>query len=172
MQDSLEAASVVDRPVPGIRGETVWIREDLLSGLVRVCLQTLPHKAYGLVGGKDVYRPRTIYPCSTNLRNMPEWKRLFASFGEFYRDPDRGFVITPGEYRDVTQKMENRGESFTGVFHSHRCRCAEPSEVDMAFHFDSNLLYYIVSVVDPDYPELRIYRLFETHYEEIPFQIL
>ena len=153
------------------KGEGVFIPRDLLEQLAEVCLEALPHKAYGLVGGKDLHHPQNIYPCSTNLRNTPEWKRVFESFGDFYKEPDRGFVITPREYLETSKKMADRGESFIGVFHSHRCRCAEPSEVDMAFHFDSSLLYIIVSVVDTDNPEVKIYRLHKTHYEEIPFQI-
>lgn len=172
MQSFLERAPVDHRAAARFRPETVEMRPELFEEFIRISLETLPHKAYGLVGGRDLHRPRSLYACSTNLRNTPEWRELFASFGEFYTDPDRGFVITPGEYRDVMKTMKARGESFIGVFHSHRCRCAEPSEVDTAFHFDSDLLYYIVSVVEPEKPEVRIFRLFETHYEEIPFQLL
>lgn len=172
MPTAMESALTVDRPAGTTRQETVLIPRDLLDSLTEVCVEALPHKAYGLVGGKDLRHPESIYPCSTNLRNTPDWKPVFESFGDFYKEPDRGFVITSREYLDTTKEMESRSESFIGVFHSHRCRCAEPSEVDMAFHFDSNLLYFIVSVVDPDNPEIRIYRLHKTHYEEVPYRIL
>lgn len=151
-------------------GQLVWIKQDLIQRLFQVCVESLPSKCYGLVGGQDLYHPWSLYPCSSNLRNSPEWRQVFESFGDFYKDPDRGFVITPDEFQEVMSTMADRGESFIGVFHSHRCRPAAPSTVDMELSFGRNVFSYIVSVVHLEKPELRIYRLHEAHYEEIPFQ--
>jgi proteasome lid subunit RPN8/RPN11 len=152
--------------------ERVLIGKPLVEKLTAVCLEALPAKAYGLVGGKDPHHPESIYPCSTNLRNTPEWKSVFESFGDFYKDPDRGFVISPDEYRQVLEKMEAAGQSFVGVYHSHRCHHSEPSQLDMALHVDPTVLSYIVSVVDPDKPEIKIYRLERTVYAQIPFRVI
>jgi len=73
----------------------IGISKKLADELIHVCLDALPHKAFGLVGGRDISHPQSLYPCSTNLRNEPEWKALFESFGAFYQDPDLGFVIRP-----------------------------------------------------------------------------
>ncbi len=133
--------------------------ESLRTEMIDISVRTLPRKAYGLIGGTSVDRPRTIYACSTNLRNTSDWKGAFESFGDFYCDPDRGFVISPTEYLQITRKMERRGEMPVGVFHSHRCRPAEPTELDLAMHRLPELLCYIVSVVRPDSPDLKIYRI-------------
>ncbi len=153
-------------------GPILALRKDLADELVGACVQALPSKAYGLVGGKDVYHPESIYPCSTNIRNAPEWKSLFESFGDFYQDPDRGFVVTPEEQRDVLNRIAARGESFIGVYHSHRFTNPDPTELDLAFHIDSRMLCYIVSVMRSESPELRVYRLDECSYEKIPCRIL
>ena len=137
----------------------VLISESLFDELIRICLQALPHKAFGLVGGEDVYHPKSIYPCSTNLRNEPEWKAIFESYGEFYRNPDLGFVISAAEIKEVLDIMASRNESFIGVFHSHRLLPAEPSAVDLALNSDPDLLSYIVSVVDPSAPVVGVFRL-------------
>jgi proteasome lid subunit RPN8/RPN11 len=154
-QDQLES--------PGIH-----INESLLEKLIGICLRALPHKAFGLVGGEDLYHPKSIYPCSTNLRNEPEWKAIFESYGEFYRDPDLGFVISAEEVREVLDIMASRNESFIGVFHSHRRLPAEPSAVDLALNCDPNLLSYIVSVVDPSAPVVGVFRLDRNSFQNIP----
>ena len=146
------------------------IRESLLDSLIHTCLYPLPHKAFGLVGGEDIYHPRSIYPCSTNLRNEPEWRAIFESYGEFYLDPDLGFVIAASEVKQVTDMMASRKERLIGVFHSHRYLRAEPSPVDLALNSDPNMLCYIVSVVDPSAPVVGIFRLNGEIYESIPIQ--
>ncbi len=145
----------------------VFISEHLVRELSGICISALPHKAFGLVGGDDLYHPKSLYPCSTNLRNTPEWKPVFESYGDFYNDPDLGFVISPPEVGTVLKTMDSRGESFVGVFHSHRFLCAEPTEIDIALSTDSSLLSYIVSVVDPSLPEIGVFRLSNGGYQNI-----
>ncbi len=146
----------------------IFISEHLIQELIKVCLNALPHKAFGLVGGDDIYHPKSLYPCHTNLRNTAEWKSLFECYGEFYKDPDLGFVISPPEVKAVLDTIESRGESFIGVFHSHRFLNANPSEIDIALSADSSLLSYIVSVVDPSIPEIGVFRLNGGGYQSIP----
>jgi proteasome lid subunit RPN8/RPN11 len=148
--------------------EQISISRTVFNGLIRICLDALPHKAFGLVGGPDIYHPKSFYPCSTNLRNTAEWKQLFESFGEFYRNPDLGFVITPAEVKAVMEMMTARNEMFVGVFHSHRYLPCLPSEVDIALSSDPSLLSYIVSVVDPSAVEVGIFRLNGNGYRNIP----
>lgn len=149
----------------------IALPRDLANRLIDICLKALPRQAYGMVGGVDLNRPGSVYPCSTNLRNMPEWNKLFESFGESYEDPDRGFVITPEEYRETLKKMEDRGETFIGVYHTHRWKQPTPSEADLALHVDPGVFCCIVSVTDPARPEIKIYRIDNARYEEIPFRI-
>lgn len=137
----------------------ICISKQLIEELIRTCVEALPHKAYGMVGGADSYHPKSLYPCSTNLRNTPEWKPIFESYGEFYKNPDLGFVIAPMEVQSVLDIMESRGESFVGVFHSHRYLRAIPSRIDVALSTDPGLLCYIVSTVNPAAPDIGIFRL-------------
>jgi proteasome lid subunit RPN8/RPN11 len=150
-------------------GEII-ISERLYGELIHACLYPLPHKAFGLIGGKDIYHPKNIYPCSTNLRNEPEWRAIFESYGEFYLDPDLGFVIAASEVKQVTDMMASRKESFIGVFHSHRYLHAEPSPVDLATNSDPNMLCYIVSVVSPSAPVVGVFRLNGESYQSIPIR--
>jgi len=143
----------------------ILIPELLYQELIRICVDALPHKAFGLISGTDLYHPKAIYPCKTNLRNEPEWKSIFESFGEFYQDPDLGFVIAHHEVQTIMDSIDARGESFIGVFHSHRFLRAEPSEIDIFLNSDPGLLSYIVSVVNPSSPEVGIFHLNGGTYE-------
>jgi proteasome lid subunit RPN8/RPN11 len=158
--------SSIARDQPGRPG--IFVSETLIEELIHVCVHALPHKAFGLVGGEDIYHPKSIYPCSTNLRNEPEWKAVFESYGEFYQDSDRGFVISAPEIKKVQDIMAARNESFIGVFHSHRCLCAGPSEVDLALNSDPNLLSYIVSVVDPSAPVVGVFLIDGDSFQNVP----
>jgi len=146
----------------------IFISTSLYRELIQICVDALPQKAFGLVGGADIYHPTTLYPCNTNLRNEPEWKSVFESFGEFYKDPDLGFVISHPEAKAVMEAIDSRRESFIGVFHSHRYNPAQPTEIDISLNSDPGLLSYIVSVVNPSAPELGVFRLNGGGYLNIP----
>ena len=137
----------------------VFIRRHLFDELIGVCVSALPHKAFGLVGGDDLYHPKSLYPCSTNLRNTPEWKPIFEAFGDFYQNPDLGFVISAPEVKVVMESMSSRRELLVGVFHSHRFLPARPSVADMSLNSDPGLLCYIVSLVNSSDPETGVFRL-------------
>jgi proteasome lid subunit RPN8/RPN11 len=137
----------------------IFVAQSLLEDLARLCLGALPHKAFGLIGGADLYHPKSLYPCVTNLRNTPEWKPVFESYGDFYNDPDLGFVIAQPEVKAVLEAMESRGETFVGVFHSHRYLSAKPTEIDVALSAEASLLSYIISVANPSAPEIGVFRI-------------
>jgi proteasome lid subunit RPN8/RPN11 len=151
-------------------GPGVFISKLLLEQLIRVCVDALPHKAFGLVGGTDLYHPTTLYQCFSNLRNAPEWKPIFESYGDFYKNPDLGFVIEPNEVKAVLDSMDSRRELFIGVFHSHRYLCAEPSDIDIGLGMDSGWLSYIVSTVNPSAPEVGVFHLRGGGYRNIPIK--
>ena len=129
------------------------------KSLLEESINALPKKLYGLIGGRDILTPLTIYPCNTNLRNNPEWAAKFASYGEFYYNLDRGFVISPEEFIRINKKMKKNGEIFVGVFHSHRCTSARPSQLDIDFHYSKEVFAYIISVVNQNRPVLKIFQI-------------
>lgn len=164
--------------IPGnSRGEQrvqseVLISRELYAELTRTCLKALPNKAYGLIGGSDKYHPKSLYPCSTNLRNAPEWKKIFDSFGEFHRNPDVGFVIAPAEVKTVNDTMLSRRESLVGVFHSHRFFNVEPTKADIALSSDPDLFCYIISVSNPPAAKVGIYSIGDDGFQSIPIAML
>ncbi|MEJ2110402.1 MAG: Mov34/MPN/PAD-1 family protein [Acidobacteriota bacterium] len=150
-----------------MKTEIVMSRE-LYDELIRLCLDALPEKVYGLIGGSDIYHPRSLYPCSTNLRNTPEWRAIFDSFGEFHRNPDVGFVIESSEVKTVVDRMSERAESLVGIFHSHRFLSVEPSKADIALSSDPALLCYIIAVSNPSAAKVGVYSLGDDGFKRIP----
>jgi hypothetical protein len=45
----------------------VFISNHLTEEVIGICVDALPHKAFDLVGGDDVYHPKSLYPCRANL---------------------------------------------------------------------------------------------------------
>ena len=68
---SLKGAPLLNSSSGREATETVLIQRKLADRLFRICQEALPAKAYGLVGGNDLYHPQSIYSCSANLRNTP-----------------------------------------------------------------------------------------------------
>lgn len=155
----------------------VVIHKDLVAGLISAAIITLPNKAYGIVGGYDIYHPTGVYQCYTNLRSAdPYWKERIDSFGEFYKNPERGFVISPEELLQIYHKMQEKGESIVGVFHSHRCFVpGEPTKIDRTLHLQCQpqTLAYLLSVLDPTKPTLRVFEILnEDQHRELDFEVL
>ncbi len=58
------------------------------------------------------------------------------------------------------------GQKVVAIYHSHRCRLATPSQVDIDLHYDSNALSLIVSVVDPRKPEVKAFEITNGRFRE------
>jgi hypothetical protein len=109
------------------------------------------------------------------LRNTPDFQGYFESFGDFYRNPDRGFVVSPDEVWSVMRRMQQRHEEVVGVFHAHRVHVGgEPTRLDRATHMthNGNTLSYIINVENPAQPTLRAFRILnEDIHDEVAFEI-
>jgi hypothetical protein len=156
-------------------GRAIVARKEFVSGLIALSIDYLPRKAYGVIGGTDLYHPSSVYQCFSNLRNTPDFKEYFESFGDFYKNPDRGFVVSAEEVWSVTREMRRRQEDLVGVFHAHRVFVGgEPTRLDRATHLRHNgsTLSYIINVENPAQPTLRAFRIVdEDTHEEITFEI-
>lgn len=142
------------------------IPEDRLAALLRICRDALPDKAFGMLSGPALWRATEIHPMARNLREQSSFvNRLFEQYGEFYHDRSRGFCFDPLELAAVERRVRRNGQRVVGVFHSHRCRHAEPSQIDVDLHYAPDVLSVIVSVVNPASPDVRIYRMGPTWFE-------
>lgn len=143
-------------------------QEGILEKLVSICQRALPKKAYGIIAGRSSDRAEELYPLQTNLRPLdPEIKAMFEAYGEFYCDQDRGFWVEGDELFTVTRQIEEKGQQIVAIYHSHRCRRAAPSQVDIDLHYDPHVLAVIVSLADPHSPEVRAFKIGRDSYQEV-----
>lgn len=147
------------------------IKKGLLEEIISICKKALPKKSFGIVAGRNS-TAEELYSLKTNLRPIDlVINSLFESYGEFYHDKDRGFWIDSEEQLKVMEEIERKGQHLVGIYHSHRCLCSVPSQVDMDLHYDSNAVAIIISLVNPHSPEVRAYMMGNNSYKEIEIHL-
>src|SRR3989344_7422740 len=135
-------------------------KKGLIDELYNLALSNF--KVYGLIGGKDIFKPTSVYRCYFNLRNDLQYRDIFDSHNEFHKlHPELGFVISPSESSIIFKRMKKAGEKPVGVFHSHRYHGTFPTSLDIKTHFDDSLLCYILGVKDVSKPELKVFSIKE-----------
>ncbi|MEW6456248.1 MAG: M67 family metallopeptidase [Acidobacteriota bacterium] len=151
----------------------IYFTEKLFNRLISLCKKALPKKAYGLIAGRKEYIAEEIYPLTTNLRlTDTDVNSFFKSYGEFYHERDRGFLIDKKEQARVMEKIARKNQQIVAIYHSHRCLYATPTKIDMDLHFDPDVPAIIVSLVEKDKPEVRAFRIKNSGYEELEIRII
>ena len=90
----------------------------------------------GLLGGRQ-QQMTTYYP----VRNIAD-------------NPDKEFLMDPAEQIDVMKKLRASGENMAGIFHSHPCSTAQPSELDRRMAYYPDTIYFILSLLTEP-PDLK-----------------
>ena len=141
------------------REENINFKRELYGDLITTCTKRLPIQTYGLFSSsKDCYHPEKVHIFYSNLRNNPEWKQIFESYGEFYqKHSDAGFVSSPNELVKIEKKIREIDHILIGVFHVHRYQKACPSQVDIDLHYNKDLWCLIISLINLDKPEIKAY---------------
>lgn len=102
---------------------------------------TYPEEACGLVAADETGRLRMVY-CLTN------------------RDRSRyRFTVDPTEHFRALRHAESRGWNLAGSFHSHPNSPAIPSQRDIEGALDPEWVYFVVSLVDSDRPDVRAFEM-------------
>jgi proteasome lid subunit RPN8/RPN11 len=134
-----------------------------------------PQKSFGyLLSATGPTRPIDFVRFDGNIRNSPGWRTTFESFGRYFVDhADAGFVTTPEESWRVEQEIAARGLDEVALFHTHRRHPANFSRVDYELHLSRfhNLWHLIVSMRNPELPQLRAFAVSSTGVRELPLRI-
>ena len=120
------------------------IAQALIDEMVAHAREDLPNECCGLIGGIDG-QARTLY----RARNA------FASPFSYRVDPS-------DQYRIIEKEMREQGEELLAIYHSHTKSPAYPSQTDLneAVNWPEQA-YLIVSLADPDSPDVKAYWLKE-----------
>lgn len=99
--------------------------------------QARPHEGCGLVAGK-AGAPTRFFPCRNN-----------------HPSPITRYRVDDQELLQAIREMDDNGWELLAIFHSHPASRAYPSPTDVAQAHYPESIYLIVSLQDPEQPDLH-----------------
>jgi proteasome lid subunit RPN8/RPN11 len=137
----------------------VYFCEFVLSDVVEIIRARLPMRTCGLFTSSNESGPADgFHIFDSNIRNTTEWREQFRSYGGHHLvHDDVGFVVHPAEVADTYLRLRKERKYAVGLFHTHRLLGPEFTQIDLDMHVDETLWHLIVSVIDPQKPQLRGY---------------
>jgi proteasome lid subunit RPN8/RPN11 len=110
--------------------------ESLIEEMVAHAREEAPNECCGMVGGGDG-AAATVYR-ATNAEASP-----------------LRYSIAPGEQFRLMREIEDAGEELVAIYHSHTKSAAYPSQTDVNLAGWPDAVYVIVSLEDPEAPDVR-----------------
>jgi len=112
------------------------IAQDLADEMVAHAREDLPNECCGMVGGTDGVAA-TVYRAE-NAEASP------------FR-----YSISAQEQFRLMKELEAGGEELVAIYHSHTKSAAYPSQTDVNLAGWPDAVYLIVSLADPETPDLK-----------------
>jgi proteasome lid subunit RPN8/RPN11 len=69
------------------------------------------------------------------------------------------YVVDPADHFRLMKRLRGTDREIVGGYHSHPRSPAVPSATDVADAFSAAFLYLIVSLLEPDRPDVRAWRI-------------
>jgi proteasome lid subunit RPN8/RPN11 len=124
------------------------------SALIELARNALPHEACGLLAGEPGIVRDVI--ALTNVEHNP------AGCG--WRADSR-------EQLRAFERIDDMGWQLLAIYHSHPRSAAHPSERDIEHALYPDAMYVIVSLLNPDAPEIGAFRIAEGVVRPAPLSI-
>jgi proteasome lid subunit RPN8/RPN11 len=81
------------------------------------------------------------------------------------------YSLDPREQYRITMEIEEQGWELGAIYHSHTRSEAYPSQTDVNLAFYPDAIYVIVSLRQPDDPEVRAFRIADERIEEVALTV-
>jgi proteasome lid subunit RPN8/RPN11 len=130
----------------------VVIPREHVDAMVRHARAEFPNEACGMLASRDGVVVRTY-----TMRNAD------ASPVSYRMDSQDQF--------DVMKEIEGQRYDLGAIFHSHTHTLAYPSPTDVRLAAYPDTAYIIVSLADPERPDVRAYRILDGEISEEPIEI-
>ena len=134
-------------PEPAVLPRPMWRQ------MIEQARAEAPYEACGLIAGAPDGRPLRYHP-TRNAAGRLDW-----------------FEPDPMELLKLTMAFEDAGETLWGIYHSHPRSPARPSDSDIEAAQYPDSLYLIASLLDPDCPVIRAFRIVDAQVTEVPLQV-
>lgn len=131
---------------------TLRLPREFADAIVDQARTEHPNEACGLLAGADG-KATKIFPL-INVERSPV----------IYR-------IEPKEQLRAFNEIEDAGLDLVAIYHSHTRSSAYPSATDVSLAYYPEAVYLIVSLADPDEPELRGYRIVDGKIDEVRLEV-
>jgi proteasome lid subunit RPN8/RPN11 len=128
------------------------IAQSLVDEIVAHAREDLPNECCGMVGGVEG-RARTVHR-ATNAEASP-----------------LRYSIDSKEQFRLMRAIEDAGEELTAIYHSHTKSPAYPSQTDVNLAGWPDAVYLIVSLADPDAPDLKGFWIRDGKIEEAELDV-
>jgi [CysO sulfur-carrier protein]-S-L-cysteine hydrolase len=129
------------------------VPRQMLEEMIAHAREEAPNECCGMIGGADG-GATTVYR-SLNAEASPLRYSLDAS----------------DQFR-IMQEMEKRAEELVGIYHSHTGSAAYPSQTDVNLASYPDAVYVIVSLEDPQSPEVRGFWIGDGRIEEAELDVV
>ncbi len=148
----------------------------LRDRLVATIVERFPAKSFGyLLAESDASAPCDFVLFHDNIRNDAAWQPRFHRYGRYFVEhDDAGFVATPEEAWRVQKEIWSRGMFEVAAFHSHQRHPGNFSGIDYDLHLArfERLWHLIVSLRNPELPQLRAFDVSSAGVEELPLEVV
>jgi proteasome lid subunit RPN8/RPN11 len=124
----------------------------LIDEIIEHARQDMPNECCGIVASDDGTAVKVFR--ATNAEASPV-----------------RYSLDPREQYRITMEIDERGWELGAIYHSHTRSEAYPSQTDVNLAFYPDALYLIVSVRDPDEPEVRGFRIADERIEEVEVSV-
>jgi hypothetical protein len=129
-------------------------------------------KAFGLVGGKQEKGTiiiKSCFPLIKNVRCLAPYSEHMNSILAEYAVPSetplekRGWVADPEELAERTDQLRKDSLFIVGTYHMHRVAWPDdplrdrPTSLDTVLAAGSQMLIFIISMVDVEHPVMRAF---------------
>lgn len=82
------------------------------------------------------------------------------------------YGLDPREQYQIMTEIDRSGWTLGAIYHSHTRSPAYPSQTDVNLAFYPDALYLIVSLEDPERPDLRAFRIVDQKIDEVALEVV
>ncbi len=125
---------------------------ELQKELIALALRDSPIETCGYISGIED-EIKEVIPL-TNIDHSPEH-----------------FSFDPGEQFTAVKEARAKGYQLIGVYHSHPASPARLSQEDLRLANDPRLYYLIISLLNPEKPVIKAFRVISKEVTEVPILI-
>jgi [CysO sulfur-carrier protein]-S-L-cysteine hydrolase len=128
------------------------ISKEMVNEIIAHAHEDAPNECCGMIGGVD--GKATSIHRATNAEASP-----------------LRYNIDPQDLFRIMREIEDAEEELAAIYHSHTKSPAEPSPTDVNLAAYPDVVYVIVSIADPDSPQVRGFHIRDGKVDEAELTI-